>query len=315
MKDKIKNKRSLYGLVITYCKQLGQDSWVKQILGVIGDEVIIIELKKWYWMRHYSYGGQYTSRESISFVSFNEKKSIILNLKYYQELDIANKVIEKVEIQVEIFRLVVMKRLGWGYDNISKLNPQLIYSSSSGSVGPNLKHSGQDLLAQSINGAASLNRKKNVIPVVTAVGQVDLLTSLFINQLMLSALHSRYISVRGQKMEINHLSSRAAFHIQEITAFLHQETSPDRNEGGILGTWIGALYGLYNTRIKSSNQFSVDFTIIDADKRNIEQFRQMWEGVKIKCISEDLDKINEKNRLGVCQAFGLDILGAAIKMK
>lgn len=250
MSDQTINRGPLDGLVIADFTQLAQGPWATQMLGDMGAEIIKIEPKKGDWMRHYSYGNLYPSGESISFVSFNRnKRSIALNLKDGQELDIAKKIIEKADILVENFRPGVMERLGLGYEDMSKLNPRLIYCSSSGygSSGPYLKRPGQDLLAQSISGAASLNGKKNDIPVVTAVGQADLLTSLFINQSILAALQSRSISGMGQKIEANLLSSIVGFHIQEITAFLHQGSSPDRSESGIPNPWVGAPYGLYNT--------------------------------------------------------------------
>lgn len=250
MKDETKNKGPLDGLVIADFTQLAQGPWATQMLGDMGAEVIKIEPKKGDWMRHYSYGNLYPSGESISFVSFNRnKRSIALNLKNEKEFGIAKKIIEKADILVENFRPGVMERLGLGYDDMSQLNPGLIYCSSSGygSTGPYLKRPGQDLLAQSISGAASLNGKKGDIPVVTAVGQADLLTSLFINQSILAALQSRSVSGRGQKIEANLLSSIVGFHIQEITAFLHQGSSPERSESGIPNPWVGAPYGLYNT--------------------------------------------------------------------
>ncbi|WP_242202041.1 glycoside hydrolase family 76 protein [Aestuariivivens insulae] len=74
------------------------------------------------------------------------------------------------------------------------------------------------------------------------------------------------------------------------------------------------LEAVWNTRDISNNQFSAEFTTVDADKKYIEQFRELW-GLADNVHTWDLDKMQEKNRLGVCQAIGLDILGAAIKMK
>ncbi|MEM9143251.1 MAG: CoA transferase, partial [Bacteroidota bacterium] len=116
------------------------------------------------------------------------------------------------------------------------------------SSGPYLKRPGQDLLAQSISGTAALNGLKGQMPVVTAVGQADLLTSLFINQAILAAIHSRSQTGKGQKIEANLLNSIVGFHIQEITAYLQRGSNPERSESGIPNPWLGAPYGLYHTR-------------------------------------------------------------------
>ena len=85
------------------------------------------------------------------------------------------------------------------------------------------------------------------MPVVTAVGQADLLTSLFINQSVLAAIYSREKTGKGQKIEANLLNSVVGFHIQEVTAFLHRGSNPEKSESGIPNPWVGAPYGLYNT--------------------------------------------------------------------
>ena len=107
---------------------------------------------------------------------------------------------------------------------------------------------GQDLSAQSIGGGSALNGIKGQMPVVTAVGQADLLTSLFINQSILAAIHSRSKSGKGQKIEANLLNSVVGFHIQEVTAYPHKGSNPERSESGIPNPWLGAPYGLYNTQ-------------------------------------------------------------------
>jgi CoA:oxalate CoA-transferase len=60
------------------------------------------------------------------------KRSIVLNLKDKDGLDIARRLIESADIVVEAFRPGVMKRLGLGYDTLSAINPRLIYCAISG---------------------------------------------------------------------------------------------------------------------------------------------------------------------------------------
>ena len=244
------NVGPLKGLVVADFTQLAQGPWATQMLGDMGADIFKIEPVKGDWMRHYAYGNLYPNGESISFVSFNRnKRSIALNLKDPEGVKIAKSIIAKADILVENFRPGVMDRLGLGYEEIKKTNPKLVYCSSSGygSSGPYLHRAGQDLLAQSIGGGSALNGKKGDMPVVTAVGQADLLTSLFINQAIMAAIYSRSITGKGQKIEANLLSSVVGFHIQEVTAYLHKGTNPERSESGIPNPWLGAPYGLYNT--------------------------------------------------------------------
>ncbi|WP_203256934.1 CaiB/BaiF CoA transferase family protein [Hyunsoonleella ulvae] len=241
---------SLKGLVVADFSQLAQGPWATQMLGDMGADIIKIEPVKGDWMRHYSYGNLYPEGESISFISFNRnKKSIALDLKSDEGKKIAIDIIAKADILLENFRPGVMERLGLGYEDMKTLNPGLVYCSSSGygASGPYLKRPGQDLLAQSISGAPYLNGQKDGLPVVTAVGQADLLTSLFIVQSVLAGIYSRSVTGKGQKIEANLLSSAVGFHIQEITAFLLKGENPERSASGIPNPWLGAPYGLYDT--------------------------------------------------------------------
>ncbi|APY11575.1 hypothetical protein BWZ22_10130 [Seonamhaeicola sp. S2-3] len=241
----------LKGLIVADFSQLAQGPWATQMLGDMGAEIIKIEPPKGDWMRHYAYGNMFPEGESISFVSFNRnKRSIALNLKDATDKKIAIDIIKKADVLVENFRPGVMERLGLGYQDMRKLNEGLVYCSSSGygASGPYLHRPGQDLLAQSISGGPALNGFKGQIPVVTAVGQADLLTSLFINQSVLAAIYSREKTGKGQKIEANLLNSAVGFHIQEITAFLHRGSNPERSESGIPNPWIGAPYGIYRTK-------------------------------------------------------------------
>ena len=247
----MENNGPLKGLVVADFSQLAQGPWATQMLGDMGADIIKIEPVKGDWMRHYSYGNLYPKGESISFLSFNRnKRSIALNLKDTKANKVAIDIIAKADILVENFRPGVMDRLGLGYDDMIKINPKLVYCSSSGygSSGPYLHRPGQDLLAQSISGTAALNGVKGQMPVVTAVGQADLLTSLFINQSVLAAIYSREKTGKGQKIEANLLNSVVGFHVQEITAYLHKGSNPERSESGIPNPWVGAPYGLYNTK-------------------------------------------------------------------
>lgn len=281
----------LKGLVVADFSQLAQGPWATQILGDMGADIIKIEPPSGDWMRHYSYGNLYPEGESISFVSFNRnKRSIALNLKDEEGKAIAISIIAKADILIENFRPDVMGRLGLGYENIKKINPRIVYCSSSGygASGPYKNRPGQDLLAQSVSGTAALNGKKGELPVITAVGQADLLTSLFIVQSVLAAIYSREKTGKGQKIETNLLNSVVGFHIQEITAYMHKGKNPEKSESGIPNPWLGAPYGLYNTKDGAlaigMNSVKKLAEIVGLEKYNKEEFNS-------NNIIENRDKI------------------------
>lgn len=70
---------------------------------------------------------------------------------------------------------------------------------------------------------------------------------------------------------------------------------------------------IWLARDKSNNQFQPEFTSEENDKRYTEEFRKLW-GFADDLRVWDLKVMVEKNKHGVCQAVGMDYLGAAIKM-
>ena len=241
----------LDGLLIADFTQLAQGPFATQMLGDMGADVVKIEPISGDWMRHFSYANCFPRGESISFISLNRnKRSITLNLKKPEGLEVAKRLIEKADVLVENFRPGVMDRLGIGYETSFNINPGIIYCSSSGfgPTGPYAKRPGQDLLIQSIAGTAALNGKKGELPVPTAVGSADFLTGMTIVQSILAALYSRDRTGKGQKLETCLLNSLIAFHVQELTSYLFDGKCPERSASGIPNPWIGAPYGIYKTK-------------------------------------------------------------------
>jgi hypothetical protein len=70
---------------------------------------------------------------------------------------------------------------------------------------------------------------------------------------------------------------------------------------------------IWETRDKNNNQFQPEFTTLENDKLYIIQFKKLW-GLADDVHKWDLEKMKEKNKHGVCQSIGMDMLGAAIRM-
>lgn len=80
-----------------------------------------------------------TDGYSENFASLNRnKRSITLNLKAPQDVNVARDLIAQADVLIENNRPGVMERLGLGYDSMQALNARLIYCSISayGQSGP-----------------------------------------------------------------------------------------------------------------------------------------------------------------------------------
>lgn len=69
---------------------------------------------------------------------------------------------------------------------------------------------------------------------------------------------------------------------------------------------------IWDTRDVERNQFQPEYTSLENDKLYIKQFSEKW-GLADEVYQWNLDTMKEKNKHGVCQAMGLDIIGAAIR--
>jgi crotonobetainyl-CoA:carnitine CoA-transferase CaiB-like acyl-CoA transferase len=240
----------LTGVVVADFSQLAQGPFATQILGDLGADVIKIEPPAGDWMRRYALNNLYLAGESVSFLSFNRsKRSITINLKDERGLEIAHRILDRVDVVVENFRPGVMERLGLGYDCLAERNPRLIYCASSG-FGPDGPYSGrpgQDLLIQAMTGLPYQNGRSGDPPTPVGLGIADLVAGHQILIGILAALYSRERTGRGQRVDVCLLNALLALQTQEFTTYLNGGGLPERSAKGIASPYTGAPYGLYRT--------------------------------------------------------------------
>ena len=94
------------------------------------------------------------------------KKSIVLDLKKPQAVEVARALAAKSDILIENYATGVMDRLGLGAEALKAVNPDLIYVSASGMgrTGPDSQAVAYGTLLQCYAGFAGLNRHPDVAP-------------------------------------------------------------------------------------------------------------------------------------------------------
>jgi len=128
------------------------------------------------------------------------KRSITLDLKSPQGIDILKRLVATADVVVENFRPDVKTRLGIDYESLSRLNPRLVYGSISGfgQTGPYRDRPGYDQIAQGMGGLMSVTGLAGQGPVRVGIPVADLTAGLFLAQGILVALLERERSGRGQ---------------------------------------------------------------------------------------------------------------------
>ena len=106
------------------------------------------------------YGPPFIEGESAAFLTLNRnKRSIVLDLKSEQGLSIVRRMLEDADVMIHNFRPGVVDRMGLAYDDVSAINPAIVYCTVSGfgTTGPYSSRAGFDLVAQGMSGLMSIN--------------------------------------------------------------------------------------------------------------------------------------------------------------
>ncbi len=147
------------------------------------------------------------------------KKSLGLNLKKPEAIEIIKQLILEYDIVVEQFRPGVMDKLGLGYDVLKAVNPKLIYCSLTGygQTGPYRDRAGHDNNYLALAGVQDHSRRKGQAPVPAGIQIADLAGgSLHLVTGLLAAVIHRTDTGIGQYVDIS--MTDAAFTLNAIAA-------------------------------------------------------------------------------------------------
>ena len=127
-----------------------------QMLGDYGADVIKIERVGSGDLSRWSVGEDPDGGNNPVFASLNRnKRSVALNLKSDEDRAAALRLVETADVVVNNFRPGVMERMGFGYEELRRVNPRIIYAVGTGFglEGPYVHKGGQDVLAQAMSGS------------------------------------------------------------------------------------------------------------------------------------------------------------------
>ena len=141
------------------------------------------------------------SRHTSDFQNLHRnKRSITLNLKLSEAIEILMKLVETSDVVVENFRPDVKERLGVDYESLKSRNPKIILASISGfgQDGPYAKRPGFDQIAQGMGGLMSITGAPGDGPMRVGIPVADLTAGLFCAMGIQTALLEREKSGLGQ---------------------------------------------------------------------------------------------------------------------
>ncbi len=195
----------LSGIRVVEVCQIAAGPYCAMLLGDLGADVIKVEPPAGDAMRQWP---PITNGFSENFASVNRnKRSIALDLKTPESQAIALQLLKQADVLVENNRPGVMARLGLGYQQVSEINPALVYCSISafGQTGPRAEEGAFDVTMQAISGIMSVTGEIGEPPVKCGVPLSDFGTGLYAAFHIAAALFERKATGQGKHIDASML--------------------------------------------------------------------------------------------------------------
>jgi crotonobetainyl-CoA:carnitine CoA-transferase CaiB-like acyl-CoA transferase len=175
------------------------------------------------------------------------KRSIGLDLKKPEAVAIAKKLVAQYDIVIEQFRPGVMERFGLGYEQLSAINPGLIYCSITGygQTGPLRDRAGHDNNYLSLSGLNGYSGRQGERTPIMGMPIADLAGGSLHGVIgILAAVNQHHHSGEGQHVDISMTDSMFAMNSLFGSGYLAADQQPVSGGTNLNG---GSFYDYYRT--------------------------------------------------------------------
>lgn len=143
--------------------------------------------------------------EAAAYMMMNRnKRGISLNLKDPDAVEVLRKLLADADVVVENYRMGTMEKLGLSYEDLSAVNPRLIYCEISGfgRTGPYAERGGFDLIAQGMSGLMSITGEGPGRPPVKVAAPISDINAGILGAMGVSAAYANMLQTgQGQKVD------------------------------------------------------------------------------------------------------------------
>lgn len=206
------------GLKVVDISQGIAGPYAAMLMAQYGADVVKIEPLEGDWSR--SLGRRYEDQTAFSIAGNLGKRSVAVDLKSEEGREIVYELVERADVFIEGFRPGVTARLGFGYEEISRRNPRILYLAVSGfgQAGPLSTRPGMDPVLQAFTGMLDANKGEDGIPHRIPIIPIDMATALYGFQALCTALYARREEEKGRYIDANLLQSGASLQIVRMMA-------------------------------------------------------------------------------------------------
>src|SRR5438874_1847159 len=237
MRDMSEPHGPLQGVRVVACSTAQAGTVPYMLMADLGAEVIKIEVPE---------GGDNSRGSTVlpgfpsTYFETNNRgvKSLTLNLKTEEGRDILRKLVARADIFGQNFRPGAAEKNGFGYDELRRINPKLVYISISGygPKGPNAHLPGTDSMAQALGGIAQAYASPGQ-PLKTGIVSVaDETCAILAFGGALSALTYARTTGIGQKVDCSLLGGQIRLMGWTLTTAMWRDRDPVTGQARITGT-------------------------------------------------------------------------------
>ncbi len=163
------------------------------------------------------------------FLTLNRgKKSVCIDLKSEDGLELFYELVKKADVVISNFSAAVPERLKIDHASLSAVNPRIITCciTGFGETGPSTKRPAFDMVAQATGGGMSITGDPDTGPLRAGIPIGDLGGGLFGTIGILSALHERERTGKGQHVDISMLDAQVSMLNYMATMYLLSGENP-----------------------------------------------------------------------------------------
>lgn len=171
---------------------------------------------------------------SSYYMSLNRgKKSLTLNLKDEEGVQVLHRLVKECDIVLENFRPGVTSRLNVDYETMKAIKDDIIYCSISsyGQTGPYASWPGYDLIIQGMSGIMGITGEQDIPPVRVGIAVTDLNAGMYGVISILSALRVRDQYGFGQYLDVSMMDTAVSWMTYIAGSYFADGSVPPRMGG------------------------------------------------------------------------------------
>ena len=223
----------LTGLKVVELARILAGPWAGQTLADLGADVIKVEAPRGDDTRQW--GPPFIEREddktAAYFHSCNRgKASVTIDFRTPEGQQELHRLLKDADILIENFKVGGLAKYGLDYESLSARYPKLIYCSITGfgQTGPYAHRAGYDYIIQGMSGFMSITGEPDGAPQRAGVAITDLFTGIYASTAILSALHMRSSTGRGQHIDMSLLDCAVSVMANQAMNYLATGAAPER---------------------------------------------------------------------------------------